>query len=109
MSDAERERLIEQIARAIACHDADNPSECLSGEWCEENWICYRPEAVAAYHVLRARIAELEAALKPFAAIDIPEDIDDSFCYIWGIYGKAAGKLTTSDLRAARAALGEKE
>jgi hypothetical protein len=99
MIDAEREALIEKMARAIACHDADNPSECLSGEWCEENWICYRPEAVAAYHVLRARIAELEAALKPFADAADNCDGKDVWKFMWG--------LKIGDLRAAAAALKE--
>ena len=99
MIDAEREALIEKMARAIACHDADNPSECLSGEWCEENWICYRPEAVAAYHVLRARIAELEAALKPFA------DAADDF--IAEKHDMTRAIVSLGHLRAAAAALKE--
>ena len=53
MIDAEREALIEKMARAIACHDAPNPKDCLASEWCEENWICYVPEATAALAVCR--------------------------------------------------------
>lgn len=63
MIDAEREALIEKMARAIACHDAPNPKDCLASEWCEENWICYVPEATAALAVAEEEYAkEIEAA-----------------------------------------------
>lgn len=60
MIDAEREALIEKMARAIACHDAPNPKDCLASEWCEENWICYVPEATAALAVARPIIEAQE-------------------------------------------------
>jgi len=58
-------------------------------------------EVVAENGKLRVRIAELEAALKPFAyyAEQIPDDVSDT----------ASASGTVGDLRAARAALkGEK-
>lgn len=53
---------------------------------------------------LKARIAELEAALKPFA-----DDVTsfEGFSDVWEI--DPLSNLTVGDLRAARAALGEKE
>jgi hypothetical protein len=61
-------------------------------------------EATARRHEMPARIAELEAALKPFAdagsftkTYEYSEDTDMAIPFTWG------------QLRAARAALGEKE
>ncbi len=61
------------------------------------------------YKTARARIAELEAALKPFADIDVSNCADGRVCYFWG-FGENAGKVSAADLRAASAAyMGEKE
>ena len=61
------------------------------------------------YKTARARIAELEAALKPFADIDVSNCADGRVCYFWG-FGENAGKVSAAEVRAARAAyLGEKE
>ncbi len=58
---------------------------------------------------LRARIAELKAALKPFADVDVSDCADGHVCYFWG-FGENAGKVSAAEVRAARAAyLGEKE
>jgi len=55
-----------------------------------------------------ARIAELEAALKPFADVDVSNCADGRVCYFWG-FGENAGKVSAAEVRAARAAyLGEK-
>jgi hypothetical protein len=57
----------------------------------------------------KARIAELEAALKPFADIDVSNCADGRVCYFWG-FGENAGKVSAAEVRAARAAyLGEKD
>ena len=56
-----------------------------------------------------ARIAELEAALKPFADIDVSNCADGRVCYFWG-FGENAGKVSAAEVRAARAAYrGEKK
>lgn len=111
MIDAEREALIEKMARAIACHDAPNPKDCLASEWCEENWICYVPEATAAFAVaeaadcidtIRTENEKLRSALKPFAwhvtTEVLFEDLPDEH-----VIERCGIKL--GDLRAARAAL----
>jgi hypothetical protein len=54
-----------------------------------------------------ARIAELEAALKPFAEAAICLDDDDEFGHIWE--HKTAMLIHFEDLRNARKVLGEKE
>ena len=57
----------------------------------------------------KERIAELEAALKPFADIDVSNCADGLVCYFWG-FGDNAGKVSAAEIRAARAAYrGEKE
>jgi hypothetical protein len=55
-----------------------------------------------------ARIAELEAALKPFADVDVSDCADGHVCYFWG-FGENAGKVSAAEVRAARAALEKKE
>jgi hypothetical protein len=58
---------------------------------------------------LKARIAELKAALKPFADVDVSDCADGHVCYFWG-FGENAGKVSAAEVRAARAAyLGERE
>ena len=56
---------------------------------------------------LRARIAELKAALKPFADVDVSDCADGHVCYFWG-FGENAGKVSAAEVRAARAALEKK-
>jgi hypothetical protein len=60
--------------------------------------------AAAEISYLRARIAELEAALRPFTDVEsiVPFFHDAG----WGLY---AHVVTKRDMEAARAALGEKE
>ena len=64
----------------------------------------YAGEDNAMAEQYAARIAELEAALKPFA-----DDVTsfEGFSDVWEI--DPLSNLTVGDLRAARAALGEKE
>ena len=64
----------------------------------------YAGEDNAMAEQYAARIAELEAALKPFA-----DDVTsfEGFSDVWEI--DTLSNLTVGDLRAARAALGEKE
>ena len=60
------------------------------------------------YRTARARIAELKAALKPFADVDVSDCADGHVCYFWG-FGENAGKVSAAEVRAARAAYrGEK-
>jgi hypothetical protein len=66
-------------------------------------------EAADALEAKAARIAELEAALKPFADVDVSDCADGHVCYFWG-FGENAGKVSAAEVRAALAAyLGEKE
>ena len=58
MTPQEREKLVEDMARAIACHDAQSPEDCLASEWCKENWICYIPESCAALAIAERAIRE---------------------------------------------------
>ena len=78
----------------------------------EVNWVCHTygkteikhdtvcHEAADAIEAQAKRIAELEAALKPFAyyAEQIPNDVSDT----------ASASGTVGDLRTARKVLGEK-
>ncbi len=83
----------------------------LLGDWldakgyAEEAGLCTK--AMDLIHKQDARIAELEAALKPFA-----EKADDVLKNLHGGHVNYIPELisvTLGDLRAARAALGEKE
>jgi hypothetical protein len=57
----------------------------------------------------KERIAELTAALLPFADVDVSDCADGHVCYFWG-FGENAGKVSAAEVRAAHAAyLGEKE
>ena len=71
---------------------------------CEEMPV----QVVATLRRALARIAGLEAALKPFATLAELEDTPSlSGAEQWFLFG--AKCVTYADLRAARAALGEKE
>jgi hypothetical protein len=81
-------------------HQIMSPGE---GKNEREWWACHEIEK------LRARIAQLKAALKPFADVDVSNCADGRVCYFWG-FGENAGKVSAAEVRAARAAyLGEKE
>ena len=60
-----------------------------------------------AWETKNERIAELKAALKPFAEAAICLDDDDEFGHIWE--HKTAMLIHFEDLRNARKVLGEKE
>lgn len=65
-------------------------------------------EAADALEAKDARIAELKAALRPFADVDVSDCADGHVCYFWG-FGENAGKVSAAEVRAAHAAyLGEK-
>jgi hypothetical protein len=64
-------------------------------------------DAADALAAQAARIAELEAALCPFADVDVSDCADGHVCYFWG-FGENAGKVSAAEVRAARAALEKK-
>jgi hypothetical protein len=93
--------------RLIGCQEFSRRNQ----EFVEKHFkgIFMEREMEAEIERLEARIAELKAALKPFADVDVSDCADGHVCYFWG-FGENAGKVSAAEVRAARAAyLGEKD
>jgi hypothetical protein len=85
----------------MVCMDREMQSEC---ERVSENYLAEAERALATARAMKARIAELEAALAPFAKLSEHEDdAGMSPAEQWFLFG--AKGVTYGDLRRARAAL----
>lgn len=92
------ERLNKRIAWEMCSFGPNKPDEIGANDG--PNWMRYLPKAEQITKEAASRIAELEAALKPFAELDAEDAV------LRPRYSGMTADICASDVLAARAALG---